>query len=138
MNKVFVIFIFLIIADTVKVSSQNYVGLHKDEIIRLMSEKHRDFKLNKDVINRKFTYLKYEDKISEQTILYFLSDKGYCTLVRWMGDYSNINDMLSMLNKHYTKTGRNRWTYTRNGREYVINLEEGEWFFSVSFRQKIK
>ncbi len=138
MNRVIVIFIFLIIADTVKVSSQNYIGMHKDEIISLMSEKHRDFKLNKDVINRKFTYLKYEDKISEQTILYFLSDKGYCTLVRWMGDYANINDMLRMLNKKYTKTGRNRWTYTRNGKEYVINLEEGEWFFMVNFRQKIK
>lgn len=138
MNRVFVIFIFLIIADTVKVSAQNYAGMHKDEIIRLMSEKHRNFKLDKNVINRKFTYLKYEDNISEQTILYFLSDKGYCTLVRWMSDYANINDMLGMLNKQYTKTGKNRWTYTRNGKEYVINLEEGEWFFSVNFRQKAK
>jgi hypothetical protein len=138
MNRVFVIFIFLIIADTVNVPAQNYVGLHKDDIIRLMSEKHKNFKQNKDVINRKFIYLKYEDDISEQTILYFLSDKGYCTLVRWMSDYANINDMLVMLNKHYTKTGKNLWTYTRNGKEYVINLEEGEWFFSVNFRQKAK
>lgn len=138
MNRVFVILIFLIIADTVNVSAQNYVGLHKDDIIRLMSEKHKNFKQNKDVINRKFIYLKYEDDISEQTILYFLSDKGYCTLVRWMSDYANINDMLVMLNKHYTKTGKNIWTYTRNGKEYVINLEEGEWFFSVNFRQKAK
>jgi hypothetical protein len=138
MNRVFFIFIFLMIAETAMVSAQNYVGLHKDEIIRLMSEKHRNFKQNKDVINRKFTYLKYEDNISEQTILYFLSDKGYCTLVRWMSDYANINDMLCMLNKYYTKTGKNSWTYTRNGKDYVINLEEGEWFFSVNFRQKAK
>ncbi|HJX70978.1 MAG TPA: hypothetical protein VJ346_03470 [Bacteroidales bacterium] len=136
MSKVFIIFIFLIIAVTEEVTAQNYVGVHKDEIIRLMSEKHRNFKLNKDVINRRFTYLKYEDDITEQTILFFLSDKGYCTLVRWMSDYSNINDILSVLNKEYKQAGKNQWTYTKNGKNYVINLEKGEWFFTVSYKLK--
>ena len=138
MKRVFVIFIFLVIAVTVKVAAQNYIGVHKDEIIRLMSEKHRNFKLNKDVINRRYIYLKYEDDISEQTILFFLSDKGYCTLVRWMSDYANINDILFMLNKEYTRAGKNRWTYTKDGKDYLITLEEGEWFFTVNFRLKTK
>ena len=93
MNRVFIICIFLVFAVTV-LSAQNYVDVHKDGIIKLMSEKHRNFKLNKDVINRNYNYLKYEDHISEQTILFFLSDDDYCTLVRWMSAYSNINDML--------------------------------------------
>jgi hypothetical protein len=138
MRRVFVIFVFLVIAVTIKVTAQNYIGVHKDEIIRLMSEKHRNFKLNKDVINRRYTYLKYEDDISEQTILFFLSDKGYCTLVRWMSDYANISDILFMLDKGYTRTGKNQWTYTKDGKDYLITLEEGEWFFTVSYRLKTK
>jgi hypothetical protein len=117
-------------------SAQNYVDVHKDEIIKLMSEKHRNFKLNSDVINRNYNYLKYEDDISEQTILFFLSDDDYCTLVRWMSAYSNINDMHSMLDKEYSKAGKNHWTYVKDGKKYLINLEEGEWFFTVTYKLK--
>ncbi|MBN2214239.1 MAG: hypothetical protein JW723_08340 [Bacteroidales bacterium] len=138
MRKVSVIFFVLMIAVAIRVSAQNYVGVHKDDIIRLMSEKHHNFKLNRDVINRRYNYLKYEDGISEQTILFFLSDDEYCTLVRWMSDYSNINDILYMLNKEYKRVGKNRWTYIKNGKNYIISLEEGEWFFTVNFRIKTK
>jgi hypothetical protein len=136
MRKVFTILFFLIIASIIEVSAQNYIGIHKDEIIRLMSEKHRNFKLNKDVINRTYNYLKYEDDITEQTILFFLSKDNYCTLVRWISDYANINDFIYMLNKEYTKAGKNNWTYTVNGKNYVIRLEEGEWFFTVNYNLK--
>lgn len=136
MKRVFIISIFLLISAIIKVSAQNYVDVHKDEIIRIMSQKHRNFKLNKDVINRNYSYLKYEDNISEQTILFFLSDDNCCTMVRWMSSYANIHDMLSMLNKEYDKTEKNQWTYIKNGKKYVVNLEEGEWFFTVNFKQK--
>ena len=136
MKRVFIISIFLLISAIIKVSAQNYVDVHKDEIIRIMSQKHRNFKLNKDVINRNYNYLKYEDNISEQTILFFLSDDNICTMVRWMSSYANIHDMLSMLNKEYDKTEKNQWTYIKNGKKYVVNLEEGEWFFTVNFKQK--
>ena len=136
MKRVFFIFIILLISAITKLSAQNYVDVHKDEIIRIMSQKHRNFKLNKDVINRNYNYLKYEDNISEQTILFFLSDDNICTMVRWMSSYANIHDMLSMLNKEYDKTEKNQWTYIKNGKKYVVNLEEGEWFFTVNFKQK--
>lgn len=130
------IFQFLAIAVTGEIPAQNFIGVHKDTIIQLMSEKHRNFKLNKDVINRTYNYLKYEDNISEQTILFFLNKDNYCTLVRWMSDYSNINDMISKLNEEYTNAGKNFWTYTENGKSYVIRLEEGEWYFTVVFKLK--
>lgn len=129
--------IFLITALASETTAQNYIGKHKDEIICLMSQNHRNFKLNKDVINRTYNYLKYEDNISEQTILFFLSEDEYCSLVRWISDYTNINDMIVMLNSKYTKTGKNTWTYAEKGRNYIIRLEEGEWFFTVNFRLKI-
>ena len=138
MKRVFIISIFLLVAAVIKVSAQNYVDVHKDEIIKLMSQEHRNFKLNKNVINRNYNYLKYEDNISEQTILFFLSDDDYCTMVRWLSSYANIHDLLSMLNKEYNKTDKNQWTYIKNGKKYVIHLEEGEWFFTVNFKLRCK
>ena len=117
-------------------NAQNYIGMHKDQIMQVMKENQKSFKLNTGAVNTYYKYLKYEDKISEITILYFLSDNDTCTLVRKMCDYSNINDVLSELNEKYTRSGKNSWTYKENGKTYVVNLTEEEWYFTVTTKLK--
>ncbi len=129
-----VIFVFLLIVSNA--NGQNFVGLHKDEIIQLMKETKPNFKLNKRVVNKSYNYLKYENLISEQTLLFFLSDTDYCTLVRWISDYSNLNEIIELLNKNYKKEGENNWIYHHNSKDYIVKLEEEEWFFTVSFKSK--
>ncbi|MFO7656597.1 MAG: hypothetical protein R6W78_05985 [Bacteroidales bacterium] len=133
-NKILCIASFFIAVITNVTPAQNYIGKHKDEIIRLMSQDLKNFKQNKDVINHTYKYLKYEDRISEQTILFFLSEDDHCTLVRWISDYSNINDLTARLDQKYTTAGKNAWAYAENGKKYMITLKEEEWFFTVTFR----
>ena len=113
--------------------AQNLLDLNSSEIAAVMKSVHPQFKLDKSAVNHTYKYLKYVDKISEQTILFFLSDKDICTYVRWMSDYSNLNDMISMLNKNYKKSGVNTWSFTEKGESYTVKLEEDEWYFTVSF-----
>ena len=121
---------------TMQVNAQNYIGLHKYEIISLMKETQRDFKLNTGVKNKAYNYLKYEDKINEQTLLYFLDDDNNCTLMRLMSDYSNLNDVIDSLNSKYTRKSKNTWTYKEKGKVYTVILEKGEWFFTVVIKKK--
>ena len=116
--------------------AQNYIGMHKDQIIELMKETQRNCKLNTDAVNTHYNYLKFEDKISEITILYFLSDNDRCTLIRKMCDYSNINDVLEDLNSTYKSTGENTWEYKDDGKTYSVVLAEEDWFFTVTTRLK--
>ena len=44
--------------------------------------------------------------------------------------------MIKMLDSNYKKEGNNQWTYSDKGKDYIIKLKEGEWFFTVSFRLK--
>ena len=117
-------------------NAQNYIGMHKDQIMQVMKENQKSFKLNTGAVNTYYKYLKYEDKISEITILYFLSDNDTCTLVRKMCDYSNINDVLADLKNTYTTIGNNRWEYTDKGKTYLVTLSEEDWFFTVTTRLK--
>jgi hypothetical protein len=66
------------------------------------------------------------------TALFFIDETGTCKMVRWMSDYSNINDMLDNLNSNYKKLNKNTWYYDHKGARYLLNLEEGEWFFTIT------
>ncbi len=112
------------------------MGMHKDQIIQTMKETQNNCKLNTDAVNTHYKYLKYEDRISEITILYFLNEDDKCALIRKMCDYSNINDVLAELNTTYKSTGKDTWEYTDGGKTYNIILSEEDWFFTVTTRVK--
>jgi hypothetical protein len=130
-----ILILLLFFASFISSEAQNFIGLNSSEIAGVMKSAYPQFKLDKNAVNTTYKYLKYVDKISEQTILFFLSDKDFCTYVRWMSDYANLNDMTSMLNKNYKKSGVNTWAFTDKGEKYSVKLEEDEWFFTVSFRK---
>ncbi len=117
---------------TLNSHAQNYIGLHKDEVKQLMRENNRNFHLNTTNVNNTYNYLKYEDNISEQTMLFFLSKGDTCKYVRLMSDYSNLNDVLNNLDSKYTKSDKDTWTYTDNGKKYIVKMDEGEWYFTVT------
>jgi len=118
-----------------KVHGQNFIGLNSAEITGLMKSVNPQFKLDKSTVNHSFKYLKYIDKITEQTVLFFMSDKDQCTYVRWMSDYSNLNDIIESLNRKYKMSDTNLWTYSDKGEEYSVTLVEDEWYFTVNFRK---
>jgi hypothetical protein len=118
-----------------ELKGQNFIGMSKSAIPELLKTRYPQFKLDKGAVNHAYNYLKFVDKISEQTLLFFLSDKNVCTYVRWISDYSNLSDMTAMLNKNYRKSGANSWTYTDKGEDFTVTLVEGEWYFTVSFRK---
>ena len=115
--------------------SQNYIGMHPGEIATALKSEFPQFKLDKSAVNHAYKYLKYVDKISEQTILFFLSDTDICTYVRWMSDYSNLNDMIGSLNKKYRKSGENTWSFSDKGENFTVKMDEEEWYFTVTVRK---
>jgi hypothetical protein len=125
----------LLTANLFVMQGQNFIGHNSAEIAGLMKTVNPQFKLDKNAVNHTFKYLKYVDRISEQTILFFMSDKDECTYVRLMSDYSNLSDMIESLNKKYKKNGTNTWSFAENGEDYSVTLAEDEWYFTVSYHK---
>lgn len=121
---------------THQVYSQHFIGLHKNEIKQVMKETHKNFRLNTSTVNPHYNYLKYENKINEITILFFLSDDDHCTLVRKICDYSNIIDVVEELNNSYKAIDKNSWEYVVGENTYLVTLVEEEWYFTVTTRLK--
>lgn len=115
---------------------QDLVDMSKDEIITYMSENLKKFRVDNTTKNDAYNYVKYVDTYGEQTIYYFLNDDNICVSSRLISDYSAWDGVINFLNAKFESEGENRWNYSRDRKDYEVELEEGEYYFTVYFRKK--
>lgn len=127
-----ILLLFLLLAPAA-LHGQNYIGMHKDSIQKVLRKDFPDFRIDNSTTNNVYNYLKLVDRVNEQTVLFFLSDDNKCTRVRWMSDYSNFDDIRKLLDGRYKRTGDKRWVYRSGGRNFGITLDDGDWYFTVNF-----
>jgi hypothetical protein len=113
------------------VTSQHLIGKTKEDVIREIKNHYPDFAIDNTSVNNTYKYIKYVDKINEQTMLVFLSDDNLCTATKLMSSYSNLPMVKQELTQKYKFVGNDKWEYTINGISYLAILKHEEWFFSV-------
>ena len=121
---------------TTGIQSQNYIGLDSDSLKIVLKQNEKSFRIDNSTVNKVYKYLKYVDKINEQTWLFFLDENNVCTHHKLMSDYLNYNDTVQKLNEKFRSTGDKTWKYADMGKEYTITLIEEEWFFTVITKEK--
>jgi hypothetical protein len=129
----FIIGFCLIAAQT---KTANYIGMSKDEIVKVMNETNPGFDLDDGTVNNTYKYLKYVDKNNEETWLFFLSDKDICTHMKLMSDYSNLEIRKNELDKEFKPAGENKWIFINKGTVYIVEMKKEEWFFTVTTKRK--
>jgi hypothetical protein len=115
--------------------SQNLIGYRGKDIVKYMKMNCSEMNFN-NVVNSKFSYLKYSDSSDNQTILFFLNADSVCRSVRIVCDKSMIPLKMKELNSQYVKNGENKWIDKRDGKSYVIEMMEGNWSCIISIESK--
>jgi len=85
-----------------------------------------------NVVNSKFSYLKYSDNSEDQTVLFFLNPDSVCRSVRIICDISIKPQKMKELDSQYTRKGENKWIDKRGGKEYLVEIMEGKWSCVIS------
>jgi hypothetical protein len=111
--------------------SQNLIGYNENEIMKYMKENHSDMNYN-NVVNSKFSYLKYSDSSENQTFLFFLNTDSVCRSVRIICDINMKSQKVKEFDSKYMKKGENKWIDKRDGKIYLIELMEGKWSCVIS------
>ena len=111
--------------------SQNLVGYTQKDILKYMKENRREMNYN-NVVNSKFSYLKYSDNSENQTMLFFLNPDSICKSERIIFDISLKSQKMNEYNSQYIKNGETKWIEKRNGKEYIIEIVEGKWSCVIS------
>jgi hypothetical protein len=118
------------------VGSQHFIGMQKEQLVKAMKTVYPDFVIDTSSVNHTYKYLKYIDKVNEQTLLVFLSDNDVCTATKLMSNYSFLTQVKEELSKKYKTAGNDQWTYAVEGVEYHVKLKREAWFFSVITSKK--
>jgi len=112
------------------VKSQHLIGKTKTQIEKEMEASYNDFDLDQSSVNRTYKYLKYVNKITEETLLVFLTADDICSATKLTSDYANLLQVKKQLSK-YKPAEKNKWVYIEKGVKYTVKLKQEEWFFSV-------
>lgn len=115
--------------------SQNLIGYNGKDIEKYMKTNHSDM-INNDVINSKFSYLKYTDNLQNQTVLFFLDPDSVCSRVRIIYDLSLKQVKLKELNSQFVKNGANKWIDKHDGKTYNVSLTEGVYSCTISIESE--
>jgi hypothetical protein len=119
-------------------TAQQVIGLPKEEVMKVIQEEYKNFALDNTSKNITFNYLKYIDKLNEQTLLCMLSEKDICTSVKLISDYMNLEERIDELNRLGTRLNDSTWTYLHNKQKFVVKLKKEEWFFSLHTKPDVK
>ncbi len=133
MNRIILISFLLLLSGTGK--SQNLIGFHSNDIKKIMRETQNELRLNDDMKNEYYNYLKFENRFRTKTYLFFLSENDTCKYTKLMCDFSEQKETLKMLNEKYQKVNENKWMDEKNGEKYTITLIREQWYFTLITRR---
>jgi len=128
--------IVLVMFVTVHILGQNFIGMHKNEIIKFVKTQNPEFEYDSDAVNKTYKYLKFVDRIGDQTWLFFLGNDDKCILTKLMTDYGNLNKIAKNLDNKYTATSKTTWSYFENEQEHIVTIKKEEWYVTVITKKK--
>jgi len=119
---------------SLSLSAQNYIGIHKDEIVKRLSKEYKGFFYEKEVRVDDRGFIKFVNTLDEQTVLCMINSKGVCTAVSRMYNTWLYDKVVNELNSKFQPYGKNKWLEDINGRKFTYTLIKGKWFLTVTIR----
>ena len=115
--------------------SQNLIGYKAKDILKYMKENRNEMNYN-NVVNTKFSYLKYSDNPDNQTVLFFLNPDSVCRSERIICDVSMRAAKVKEFNAQYVRRGVNKWLDKHGGKDYIIEIMDGKWSCVISIESE--
>ena len=128
--------VLLVSIITISGYAQNFIGQYKQDIRQNVKQAYPGFNFDKEVDNGKKSFLKYVNSFEEQTILFILDEKGYCTSIARMYNTWLFSEVKRELDSKYKSKGSLTWLSHNDGKDYEIVLKKGNWFITVITRLK--
>lgn len=132
--KKLLLIVILTISSFSLIEAQNLIGHNATDVRRLMKTLRPTFKEDVSIVNPKS--IKYVDKTKDNTLMFFINEKGICTYQKFMLDVSCAKNAVDTLNKRFKYLDNLTWADRRNSKDYVIKMVNNEWYFTIQISEK--
>lgn len=133
MKKLLFLLIALLALTTA--GAQGFIGMTEKSIRESMSRDYPGMACDNMVRNDYFRYLKYYSADGNETLLIFLDGKRRCNGVRITCGSNSYYMKMKELNERYRTEGENRWSYRTGNEEIDVNLQQEEYFFTITHQR---
>ena len=125
--------ILLMIAFTVSVSAQAYIGKSKDQITKLIPKEMPGFAVNSFGKNPDVNSLKFYDSKNDRSLVFFFDEKNNCKYYKLIEDIEEYETKVEELNKLFKATGNNKWTGSNNGITVNVSVEKSDYIMTILY-----
>jgi hypothetical protein len=80
-----------------------------------------------NVINTRYSYLKYSDAYDSQTLLFFLNADSVCKSIQLICNRMIRNEKIKEFNSEYLIINDKKWIDTLGRRRSIIKLDDDLW-----------
>ena len=126
--------LFFIAVNTL--SGQHLIGFDKQQVKDKVRAEMKGFHLDNSSVNPTFNYLKFIHTAGTKTLLVFFDEEDISINLRIVYDYSEYHLLKAGYNAKYKSAGKSTWEYSVNDEDYIITLEEKEYYFVVYIEKK--
>lgn len=133
MKKIYLIAILILFICSFS-ESQNFIGLHVDDIKKAMPKLRPKFKIDNTTVEAKS--IKYIDQGGDNTLIFFLDDKGICQYQKFMMEVNFAKNTVDTLTKNYKYIDKLTWLDKKSNKDYVIKMQNNEYYFTVIYSEK--
>lgn len=131
--KSITILIFLISLSSFLIA-QNLIGRHVNEIKTLVPKLRPKYHIDNTTVEAKS--IKFIDQGGDNTLIFFTDEKGICKYQKFMMEVNFAKNTVDTLTKNYKYLDKLTWLDTRNNNDYLIKMQNNEYYFTVVYSLK--
>lgn len=114
--------------------AQNLIGKHVNDIRTIMPKLRPGFHVDNTTVEAKS--IKYIDKGGDNTLIFFIDEKGICKYQKFMMEINFAKNAVDTLTKNYKYLDKLTWLDKRNDNDYLIQMQNNEYYFTVVYSLK--
>lgn len=114
--------------------AQNLIGRHINDIKTIMPKLRPKYHIDNTTVEAKS--VKFIDQGGDNTLIFFIDDKGFCKYQKFMMEVNFAKNTVDTLTKNYKYLDNLTWLDKRNDKDYLIKMQNNEYYFTVVYSLK--
>ena len=106
------------------------------ELLKESARKYFEAMLRQGTTTVEAKSVKFIDQGGDNTLIFFIDEKGFCKYQKFMMEVNFAKNTVDTLTKNYKYLDNLTWLDKRNDKDYLIKMQNNDYYFTVVYSLK--